>query len=129
MIHCIPTSNGEILDKLSILLIKQNKTIDTVQLSNINNEINYIQNIVDTILMNKTEEIKLLYTDLQTVNQNLWNIEDRIREKEKLKQFDQEFIDLARSVYIKNDQRAKIKKDINVLSNSHIIEEKIYDRY
>jgi hypothetical protein len=128
MIHCIPTSNGEILDKLSILLIKKDQTLDTQQLININNEINHIKNIADSVIAINNKLI-IKNSDLKNINKKLWDIEDKIRNKEKLKQFDQEFIDLARKVYIYNDIRAKIKKEINKLSNSLITEEKIYDEY
>ena len=118
-------SNGEILDKFSILSIKLSKIHDKNKLININNEINYLEPIFLDI-SNIDLEIKTLYNNLKDINEKLWIIEDNIRVKEKLQQFDSEFIDLARQVYITNDERAKIKKQINLKSKSYLIEEKSY---
>ena len=119
-------SNGEILDKFSILSIKLSKIHDKNKLININNEINYLEPIFLDI-SNIDLEIKTLYNNLKDINEKLWIIEDNIRVKEKLQQFDSEFIDLARQVYITNDERAKIKKQINLKSKSYLIEEKSYE--
>jgi hypothetical protein len=119
-------SNGEILDKFSILSIKLSKIHDKSKLININNEINYLEPIFLDIF-NIDLEIKTLYNNLKDINEKLWIIEDNIRVKEKLQQFDSEFIDLARQVYITNDERAKIKKQINLKSKSYLIEEKSHE--
>lgn len=118
-------SDGEILDKFSILSIKLSNIHDKDKLVNINNEINYLKPIFLNIL-SLDSEIETLYNNLKSVNEKLWIIEDNIRIKEKLKQFDSEFIDLARKVYITNDERATIKKQINLKSKSYLIEEKSY---
>jgi primase-polymerase (primpol)-like protein len=119
-------SNGEILDKFSILSIKLSKIHDKNKLININNEINYLEPIFLDIF-NIGSEIKTLYDNLKDINEKLWTIEDNIRTKEKLQQFDSEFIDLARQVYITNDERARIKKQINLKSKSYLIEEKSHE--
>jgi len=123
----IQISNAEILDKLSILEIKLNKIKDKNKLINIIKELEYIQNNCMYLLKNPL--IYNLYQDLQKTNKILWNIENKIRLKEKEKKFDQEFISLARSVYITNDKRAKIKKNINLITESNFIEEKSYEQY
>jgi len=119
-------SNGEILDKFSILIIKQSNISDKIKLTNIENEIDHLRPIFLDIL-SRDSEIETLYNSLKDINKKLWIIEDNIREKEKLQQFDSEFIDLARSVYITNDERAKVKKQINLKSKSYLIEEKSYE--
>lgn len=118
-------SNGEILDKFSILTIKQSKIFDKIKLTNIENEIDHLKPIFLKII-SLDSEIELLYINLKDINEKLWIIEDKIRIKEKLQQFDSEFIDLARAVYITNDERANIKKQINLKSKSYLIEEKSY---
>lgn len=123
MIRRIPVSNGEILDKFSILEIKLSYVIDNVQKTNIEKEKKYLLKYVKEII---SPNIQNLYDDLIEVNKKLWIVEDNLRNKEKTKIFDNEFIDLARKVYIYNDTRANIKKQINILTNSTLIEEKIY---
>jgi hypothetical protein len=120
-------SNGEILDKFSILELKQNKILDKNKLKNINIEISYLKNICFSII--NTFKIINLYEELKQTNELLWNIEDNIRLKESKKEFDNEFIELARNVYKTNDKRAHIKKIINQISDSEIIEEKSYEKY
>jgi hypothetical protein len=119
-------SNGEILDKFSILTIKQSNIYDKIKLKNIENEINHLKPIFLDIL-SIDSEIEILYNSLKDINEKLWIIEDNIRVKEKLQQFDSEFIDLARSVYITNDERAKVKKQINLKSKSYLTEEKSHE--
>jgi len=123
----IEVSNGEILDKLTILNIKLNKINDKTKLVNINNEYLYLLGLCNKLL--NDPEINKLFIQLHNINSQLWNIEDRIREKEKLQEFDAVFIDLARKVYITNDLRAKIKKELNIISRSSFIEEKSYEQY
>jgi hypothetical protein len=121
----IEVSNGEIVDKLTILLIKQSKIENKDKLNNINKEI--------TAITKKSEAIiprdHLLFYQLLEVNKKLWDVEDKIRAKESLKEFDETFINLARSVYILNDERAKIKKQINESTGSELMEEKSYESY
>jgi predicted transcriptional regulator len=115
----VPVSVGELLDKISILEIKSLFTNDEY----LNVELEELNKIKSTLT-----QFTLEYeVELKKVNEKLWKIEDRIREKEKLQEFDDEFIKLARSVYHTNDQRAKIKKKINELTNSHLQEIKIYN--
>lgn len=121
-------SVGELLDKITILEIKSEKISDTNKLKNINHELDLLKNTwIKTGLSNeKTEQLKL---DLKAVNLKLWKIEDDIRIKEKSKAFDDEFIQLARSVYYQNDDRANVKKAINLLTGSELVEEKSYESY
>lgn len=121
----IEVSNGEIVDKLTILKIKKDNITDEEKLVNINKEYEYLYQIIFT-------DLKILesdYYDLVIVNKKLWNIEDKIRDKEKRQEFDSEFIELARSVYIINDRRSEIKKLISLKTNSNFIEEKSYEKY
>lgn len=127
MIKTIPISCGEILDKISILEIKQKNIIDSNKLRNISLELEFLKKESEDIF--KKENIKHLYKELKEVNEKLWQIEDLVRLKEKQKIFDEEFIDLARSVYITNDKRYEIKKTINGTLNSTIKEEKFYEQY
>jgi hypothetical protein len=124
----IEVSNGEIADKFSILIIKKSKIKDDVKLNNIEKEINLIIPIFYECI-GKKKEVHDKYLDLEVVNKELWSIEDDIRECERQKDFGDKFIQLARSVYIKNDRRAEIKKEINLLTNSGIVEEKSYESY
>lgn len=123
----IEVSNGEILDKLSILNIKVSKIQDPDKLKNTIEEQQYLSSVSQTLL--ESANISLLFHNLQCVNLELWNIEDNIRKKEKLQEFDDIFIHLARQVYFKNDYRAKIKKEINLVSKSSFVEEKSYEQY
>lgn len=125
----IEISNGELVDKITILLIKLNKIDhikDSQKWDNVRNELDAIEDKIYEIHIKKDNR---LYNELYDVNNVLWNIEDRIRIKEKNKEFDQEFIDLARSVYYNNDKRARIKKEINKLTKSELTEEKSYEQY
>ena len=121
----IEVSNWEIVDKYTILCIKGKKIQDDEKLKNINNEKNSLQKIVHDIIDTSSE----LFSAIMEINEKLWNIEDSIREKEKVKEFDGEFIKLARSVYYTNDLRAELKKKININSNSNFVEEKSYEQY
>ena len=123
----IEVSNGEIADKFSILLIKRSNIKDDTKLDNVEKEIDWIIPIFLKVV--KKKEVYDKYLDLAVVNKELWDIEDDIRECERQKDFGDKFIQLARSVYIKNDRRAEIKKEINLLTNSGIVEEKFYESY
>lgn len=123
-----PVSFGELLDKIAILQIKSERMNDEAKLANVRNELSALEttwmahpaaghNIVD------------LRAQLKAVNERLWVIEDDIRIKEKAQAFDAEFIKLARSVYFENDERARIKKDINLALGSSYVEEKSYQDY
>ena len=123
----IEVSIGEIVDKLTILEIKKEHIKDEKKLENVLNEYNYLLKIVEEDLkMSKSDD---LYIQLININRKLWNIEDEIRVKEKSKIFDEEFINLARAVYYTNDERAEVKKQINIKYQSAFVEEKSYEDY
>ena len=120
-----PISIGELIDKITILEIKQ-IYMTGIKLKNINKEMKLLKNI----LQDKNLEINIdLINNLKKINKKLWEIEDNIRIKESKQEFDGEFIKLARSVYIENDKRASIKKEINQKYNSDLVEEKSYKNY
>ena len=121
----IPISIGELWDKYTILLIKKEKIKDENKLIHINLEINKL----DEFINQYSYKDNYLFINLININQKLWDIEDELRVKEKEKQFDNEFIELARSVYYNNDKRAEIKKEINNNFNSLIHEIKDYIKY
>jgi hypothetical protein len=123
----IEVSIGEIVDKLTILDLKLRNILDESKLINVRKEYSYLKNIIDTdaTFDLSSDEYKKLFQ----VNLKLWQIEDYIREKEFKNDFGPEFISLARQVYITNDERAKIKKEINLKYNSDFIEEKSYSNY
>lgn len=123
----VKVSIGEALDKLSILLIKKKNISDQKKLENVDKEYNELLGQCNDLLLN--DQIDSLFAKLIDVNKKLWDIEDKIRKKEMHRKFDSEFIQLARSVYIINDHRAKIKKEINTVSNSELVEEKSYEKY
>ena len=120
-----PISIGELVDKITILEIKKNK-FQNSKLENVLKELSFLRKLMAKHQIEITDN---LFTQLKEINLTLWNIEDQIRIKEKNKEFDNIFIELARSVYFKNDKRAEIKKRINQLSNSEITEEKSYAEY
>ena len=117
-----PISIGELVDKITILEIKQSKTSDELKLANINKELGLLNELYNSLNVDVSD----LKQELFKVNSELWVIEDSKRKCETAQQFDFDFIQLARSVYIKNDIRANIKKQINSITNSGIVEEKIY---
>src|SRR6056300_1407762 len=121
-------SVGELLDKISILEIKQKNLKDNEKIKIVNKELESL-NMTLKKDVTMTEEIQSLYQDLKKINSMLWDIEDGRRDCERNKDFGDKFIELARSVYIENDNRAKIKNKINQLSGSNISEVKSYDKY
>lgn len=121
----ISVSIGEIVDKLSILSIKKDSIKDSVKLENVSKEYLYLYDIVFGELNISIED----YQVLLYINKELWDIEDAIRIKEFKKEFDEEFVSLARKVYITNDKRAEAKKLINTKYNSDFVEEKSYEQY
>jgi len=123
----IEVSHGEIVDKLTILQIKKENITDPSKLDNIIKEYNYLLSVVEIDLGISTSSPE--YLELLSINKELWVIEDDIRDKERVKEFDEEFIKLARAVYYTNDVRAKIKKDINLKYSSGFVEEKSYQQY
>ena len=121
----IKVSIGEIVDKLSILNIKKNNITEESKLFNIITEYDYLYDVVFNQLKIELDD----FNNLLLVNESLWKIEDDIRDKERDKVFDTEFIELARSVYTTNDKRAEIKKEINIKYGSLFVEEKSYSNY
>jgi hypothetical protein len=122
-------SVGELFDKITILNIKTKKIHDSEKLKNIKKELSFLNhqasgiNVKDQALLNHNIE------KLQLINEELWDIENNKRECEANKDFGEKFIELSRDVHFKNDIRAKIKKEINLLTDSSVIEEKEYSRY
>ena len=125
----IEVSNGEILDKITILVIKSKKITDPIKLKNINNELDELKSFLDVVGYESNSTVNSLVKELESVNEKLWNVEDKLRDKERSKQFDDEFIKLARDVYFTNDERSKIKKHLNEVTNSKLVEEKSYQKY
>jgi uncharacterized protein DUF6165 len=123
-----PISFGELLDKIAILQIKSERMSDEAKLANVRNELSALET---TWMAHPAagHNIVELRAQLKAVNERLWVIEDDIRIKEKAQAFDAEFIKLARSVYFENDERARIKKDINLALGSSYVEEKSYQDY
>ena len=127
MIINAPISLGELIDKITILQIKQERIQDTSKLKNITNELVHLVEIHSKLLTDKQlADTAPLFHQLYHVNNQLWDIEDSKRKHEKDQNFDEEFVQLARQVYLKNDFRASIKKQINELVGSTIVEEKSY---
>ena len=127
-IPSLPVSWGEVFDKLTILHIKSEKLSDPVKLDNVQLEKKAIESVIGD--MNQFPEALMpLINQLKAVNEGLWDIEEGKRDCERCQSFDDRFIQLARRVYIDNDKRAAIKKDINILLGSSIVEEKSYQAY
>jgi hypothetical protein len=122
----IDISIGELVDKVTILSIKRDKIKDPQKLKNISKEYDLLEKAMLECGINKDS---VYFSRLKEVNSRLWDIEDQIRIKESQQQFDKEFIKLARSVYFENDERAAIKKEINIKFASELIEEKEYVNY
>jgi hypothetical protein len=120
----VPISLAELYDKISILQIKLNKIKDEEKLKNVINEWNLLVEISEKYPIDDE-----LYVELKKVNIDLWIVEDQLRLKEKNDEFDEGFISLARSVYYHNDERSRIKREINEKYGSSIIEEKSYEKY
>ena len=122
-----PISLGELVDKISILMIKKNNISNSIKLQHVNKELEFLQKTLKKYI--SEDEINEFILKLVNINSKLWNIEDDIRECERKKLFDQTFIDLARSVYFTNDERAKVKNDINKTFGSELVEVKSYEEY
>ena len=120
-----PVSWGELLDKITILQIKQERIDDAAKRANVEAELEALCAVAGAAM----KEAASLLAELKKVNEALWEIEDRIRDKERGKAFDAEFIELARAVYVTNDRRAELKRDINRQLGSALMEEKSYKPY
>ena len=121
----IPVSIGELFDKITILEIKKEKIVNPDKLKNINNELELL--LQCSIVINQNN-IKEKINELKKINTLLWDVEEQIRQKDKEKTFDNEFVELAKLVYYYNDKRSEIKKQINMLTSSSIVEEKSYEK-
>ncbi|HJX21930.1 MAG TPA: DUF6165 family protein [Steroidobacteraceae bacterium] len=124
----VPISPGELLDKITILRIKQVRILDAAKLANVKLELALLEQTWRDC-GGAARDVALDERALQNVNERLWDIEDRIRDKEAKQSFDRDFIELARAVYLANDERAAIKKRINLQLGSRLIEEKSYKQY
>lgn len=124
----IPVSSGELLDKMTILLIKKEKIKHPQKLENIIKELDQLTDVYDEKI-GKSDDLESLITELRKVNETLWQIEDDIRACERQQDFGERFIELARSVYLTNDRRAALKYKINALVGSALVEEKSYEEY
>ena len=124
----VSVSPGEVLDKITILEIKSERMTDPEKIANVRTELALLQETW-TRAVQADEVVSELHTQLKEINEALWEIEDDIRDKERAKEFDQRFIELARSVYFTNDRRSEVKKKLNLHLGSQIIEEKSYQDY
>ena len=125
----VPLSPGELLDKITILRIKVARIQDAAKLANVKRELALLEQTWKDSGAAAVHDVALDERALENVNERLWDIEDRIRDKEAHQTFDREFIELARAVYICNDERAAIKKRINLQLGSSLVEEKSYKQY
>ena len=124
----IPISPGELLDKITILQIKSERIADATKVANVRTELGMLEQVwSDTV--EDDEQIRALSGELKSINEALWEIEDDIRDEERNKRFGDRFIELARAVYVTNDERANAKKKVNLHLNSSIVEEKSYQDY
>ncbi len=124
----VEISIGEFFDKITILEIKNDRIKDADKRENINRELSALNALLEKLPWSR-DDVEAEVDALRGVNEELWVIEDDIRDKEAKKEFDQQFIELARSVYITNDRRSEIKRDINLKLGSDFIEEKSYEEY
>jgi len=124
----IPISPGELLDKITILEIKSERIESAEKKANVNRELAML-NTVWADAVTEDDEIKAMRSEMKSINETLWVIEDDVRDEERDKRFEARFIELARSVYVTNDQRADVKKRINLYLKSDIVEEKSYQDY
>jgi hypothetical protein len=124
----VPISPGELIDKITILEIKSQRMTDPAKLANVRTELAMLKDTWSTSAWSATD-IGAEWAGLRDVNAQLWDIEDRIRDKERESQFDAVFIELARAVYVTNDERAAFKRRINTKLGSVLVEEKSYKEY
>ena len=124
----VPVSIGELVDKITILEIKSERLTGAEALDNVRRELALLSAEAETLDL-AGAEARRIRGELKAVNEALWEIEDRIREKESQGAFDRDFIELARSVYITNDKRAALKRELNLLLGSALVEEKSYQGY
>ena len=124
----IPVAPGELIDKITILAIKRTRITDAAKLAHIEHEYQQLMQVAATVIT-PDATLARLQEELQAVNEDIWQVEDDIRDCERRKDFGPKFIELARQVYFKNDRRAALKREINVRLQSEIVEEKSYSSY
>lgn len=124
----VPVSPGEVLDKITILEIKSERMSDPAKVANVRTELALLQETWVKAVQ-EDDVVRRLHDALKEINEALWEIEDDIRDKERVREFDERFIELARSVYFTNDRRSQVKKELNLHLGSQIIEEKSYQDY
>ncbi len=124
----VPISPGELVDKITILEIKSARITDAAKLANVRTELTMLQETWRASAY-ASHDISSQWAALRRINEKLWDIEDDIRDKERAREFDSEFVQLARAVYVTNDERAAVKRDINTRLGSKIVEEKSYAKY
>ncbi|KQY84984.1 DUF6165 family protein [Brevundimonas sp. Root1423] len=124
MLVNIPAAVGELFDKITILRIKAERLTDPGKRANVAEELGLLEVVAERVA--QSQELNRLIADLQAVNAGLWEVEDAKRAHERLRRFDEAFIQLARRVYLENDRRAAIKREINLLTGSAVVEEKSY---
>ena len=124
----IPISPGELLDKITILQIKSERIADAAKVANVKTELGMLEKVWNEAV-DDDEQIRTLSSELKSINEALWEIEDDIRDEERNRRFGERFIELARAVYVTNDERGNAKKKINLHLNSSIVEEKSYQDY
>lgn len=124
----VPISPGELIDKITILQIKSARITDPQKVANVRTELALLEATWRESPFS-TSDVDAEWAALRRINEKLWDVEDKLRDKERDRTFDQEFIDLARSVYFTNDERAAVKREINQKLGSKIIEEKSYAKY
>ena len=124
----VPISPGELVDKITILEIKSARMKDPAKVANVRVELTLLQDTWRSSAY-ASHDITSQWAALRTINEKLWDVEDLIRDKERARTFDQEFIELARAVYVTNDERAAVKRDINTRLGSKIVEEKSDAKY
>jgi chorismate mutase len=124
----IPISPGELLDKITILQIKSERIADAAKVANVKAELGMLEQVWREAV-NDDDQIRALSSELKSINEALWEIEDDIRDEERNRRFGERFIELARAVYVTNDERANAKKKVNLYLDSSIVEEKSYQDY
>lgn len=125
----IPVSIGELIDKITILEIKNENITDEDKLTNVRSELDSLRKVMKNLVMGEAWDASALQDRLKAVNKDIWDAEDVIRDLDRRGEFGREFVQIARSIYRLNDARADTKRKINILSGSNIIEEKGYSPY
>ena len=125
----VPVSTGELFDKISILEIKSERLIDADKIENVRHEMRLLKTILFQLKLSSSAEFEQLCVELKAVNTKIWDVEDTIRDLERRAKFDGEFVNVARSVYRLNDERARVKRCLSLLTGSAVIEEKSYAAY